>query len=300
MKLLHTLLGKLALIGSCLALAAVNPAMAQSPSDPQIGGNVTGYKAGSQADFDAAAQWIKNKGHKQIRVHFDHNAPSARKDWARKAASDKGLTLIATTGYVIPSGGGSPVRTAGQSDAKLLAGAVNFWKSSAYSSWLKSNPGVILNIANEWGQQGYVARTSWRDEYTKAIKAIREAGITNKIIIDADGYGQSPESIATYGKGLRDLRWTANGKSYSAGTIIYSVHMYNAYFQYAYVNANNLRYSDKYHVATTIKRLRDATGAEIAVGEFGANFGLWFDITDLRRDLGAQGVNIICSWYNNY
>ena len=75
---------------------------------------------------------------------------------------------------------------------------------------------VILNIANEWGQEW--ESSNWCAGYTKVIPEIRNAGIKNTIMVDCAGYGQYPKSIADKGKEV--------AASDSLGNIMFSIHMY--------------------------------------------------------------------------
>lgn len=57
---------------------------------------------------------------------------------------------------------------------------------------------VILNIANEW--VGQWNSELWRDGYVSVIPRLREAGITNTILVDSAGWGQYGKCLADYGK----------------------------------------------------------------------------------------------------
>lgn len=289
MNLLRLLPGRLAVYCSAFTLA-LGLAATAAQARVQQGDNVHSDTAFTQADLDASANQVKGYGHQHWRVNvapYDQQEGAATRMTRAISAAKKHtrtLIIVARTGT-------------GSSDTKRVDDAVAFFVAN--KATLQANTGVIVNICNEWGPTtSGVAHPTWRDTYTKAVKTLRQAGITNPIMIDADGYGQNPESIVTYGNGIRTLRWTHNGKSYTAGKIIFSIHLYNAYFQYAYANARNLNVSGKYHVANTLNRMKDATGAEIAVGEWGDNtYGIFFDFNDIRRDCKAQGINIICNWY---
>ena len=50
---------------------------------------------------------------------------------------------------------------------------------------------VIVNIANEW--YGTWNGSAWADGYKSAIRSVRNAGITNMLMVDCAGWGQYPE-----------------------------------------------------------------------------------------------------------
>ncbi|QEY17029.1 MULTISPECIES: cellulase family glycosylhydrolase [unclassified Cellvibrio] len=52
----------------------------------------------------------------------------------------------------------------------------------------KYQPYLLINIANEWGQD----KTVWRDTYAKAVKTLRDNGITAPLVIDAGDWGHNP------------------------------------------------------------------------------------------------------------
>ena len=76
----------------------------------------------------------------------------------------------------------------GYDDASRLNNAVNYWIDlkdlvNAHKDY------VIVNIANEWiGTWGKASH--WASTYESAIRALRNAGIQNVLMIDTSGYGQ--------------------------------------------------------------------------------------------------------------
>lgn len=106
---------------------------------------------------------------------------------------------------------------------------------------------VILNIANEW--YGSWDGSAWAEGNKTAIKSIRNAGITNMIMIDSAGWGQYPDSIKDFGKSVFNAD--------SLGNTVFSIHMY----EYAGGNAETVR-----------KNIDNALGigVPVVIGEFAA------------------------------
>ena len=135
----------------------------------------------------------------------------------------------------------------GKDDQVPLDNAVSCWIElkdvlNAYSDK------VILNIANEW--LGGWDADKWKAGYTAAIPRLREAGITNTIMVDAAGWGQYGESIKTAGKAVFDSDPDRN--------TMFSIHMYGTAGKDA---------------ATITAGLKGATDQDLCVivGEFGYN-----------------------------
>ncbi len=104
----------------------------------------------------------------------------------------------------------------GKNDVSYLEHAVDYWID--VKDILESNKAyVIVNIANEW-YGGYNDLETWRDAYIDAIKKLREAGITNTLIVDSAGWGQCADSILTYGNEIFEADTLAN--------TMFAVHMY--------------------------------------------------------------------------
>ena len=74
----------------------------------------------------------------------------------------------------------------------------------------------ILNIANEWC--GSRSAGNWRDGYVKVIPMLREAGISNVIMVDAPGWGQYGKAVGKDGVDIFEADPERN--------TMFSVHMY--------------------------------------------------------------------------
>jgi mannan endo-1,4-beta-mannosidase len=73
---------------------------------------------------------------------------------------------------------------------------VTWWTSPAIATVCKNNPYLVVNIANEAGGSAMLDYTS---VYTNAIQRIRNAGITNAIMVDADRWGRNWQTISDKG-----------------------------------------------------------------------------------------------------
>ncbi len=133
----------------------------------------------------------------------------------------------------------------GKDSTSDLNAAVNYWIEM--KSALQGNEAyVILNIANEW--YGSWNGSEWASGNINAIKSIRNAGISNMIMIDSAGWGQYPDSIKNYGKSVFNADSQKN--------TVFSIHMY----EYAGGNASTVR--------TNIDNAL-SIGVPVVIGEFG-------------------------------
>ncbi len=103
----------------------------------------------------------------------------------------------------------------GSDNTSDLNKAVNYWIEMK-KALIGNEAYVILNIANEW--YGTWDGSAWASGYISAIKSIRNAGISNMIMVDCAGWGQYPDSIKNYGKSV------FNADSHK--NTVFSIHMY--------------------------------------------------------------------------
>ncbi len=108
-------------------------------------------------------------------------------------------------------------------------------------------PFLLVNIANEWDG----ANDIYVEAYTRAIDTLRDAGINHTLVIDANGYGQSANTVITQGQTLLGVDPQHN--------LMFSTHMYQ-----------NFRNAE-----TIVDTLERAAEAQIPfmVGEFGFQHG---------------------------
>ena len=104
----------------------------------------------------------------------------------------------------------------GSDSTSDLNAAVNYWIEN--KSILQGNEAyVILNIANEW-YGSWDDGSTWKSGNISAIQSLRNAGITNTIMIDTAGWGQYPQVIFDHG--------TAVLAADSQSNTMFSIHMY--------------------------------------------------------------------------
>lgn len=103
----------------------------------------------------------------------------------------------------------------GSDNTSDLNKAVNYWIEMK-NTLIGNEAYVILNIANEW--YGSWDGSAWASGYISAIKSIRNAGISNMIMVDCAGWGQYPDSIKNYGKSVFNADTNKN--------TVFSIHMY--------------------------------------------------------------------------
>ena len=134
----------------------------------------------------------------------------------------------------------------GTDDQSALDAAVDYWKSIKGALTGHENT-VIVNIANEWVSSWESGASTWEAGYKSAIKALREAGIKNTLMVDCAGYGQYPGVIWTNGANVLAADTESN--------TMFSIHMYQ-------------------HDASTESQVKTAidnalgVGAPLCIGEF--------------------------------
>ncbi len=134
----------------------------------------------------------------------------------------------------------------GSDSVSDLNAAVNYWIEM--KSVLSGNEKyVIVNIANEW--YGTWDGSAWASGYKSAIPTLRNAGISNLLIVDCAGWGQYPDSIKNYGKSVYNTDATGN--------TIFSIHMY----EYAGGSSSTV----KSNIDNAL-----GIGVPVIIGEFGA------------------------------
>jgi len=106
---------------------------------------------------------------------------------------------------------------------------------------------LLINIANEWDGPNDI----YVDAYTRAITVLRDAGLNHTLVLDANGYGQSANTVITQGQTLLGIDPQHN--------LLFSTHMYESFR-----NAQTIR--------DTLQRAADAQ-VPFIVGEFGFQHG---------------------------
>lgn len=104
--------------------------------------------------------------------------------------------------------------TGSDSEASLLR-AADYWVKMK-NALVGNEKFVIVNLANEW--YGTWDGAKWAAGYQKAIPRLRNAGISNMLMIDCAGWGQYPDSIRDYGRSVFEAD--------KDGNTVFSIHMY--------------------------------------------------------------------------
>lgn len=104
----------------------------------------------------------------------------------------------------------------GSDSTEDLNKAVDYWLEM--KSLLQGNEAyVIVNMANEW-YGTWDNGTTWRNGNISAIQKMRNAGISNTIMVDCAGWGQYPQVIFDHGQDVLNADPNRN--------VMFSIHMY--------------------------------------------------------------------------
>src|SRR5688572_27022840 len=166
-----------------------------------------------------------------------------------------------------------------QTTAVPISNAVAYWTSADIRAAINGQEDfVIINIANEpFGNNttaNYVADTQ------AAIRALRTAGITHTIMIDAANWGQDwSNTMRTNAMAL----WEAD----SLRNLVFSVHMYEVYAQASTI--------------TSYMQAFDDMGLPLVIGEFGLQHnGQDVDEATIMAQAQQRGNGYIAwSWSGN-
>lgn len=109
----------------------------------------------------------------------------------------------------------------GNSSGQRLLDMTNYYsREDVKAVLMRHQRYLLINIANEWGKHD-VNTQHWLQSYTDAVAAMRKAGFTTTLVIDAPGWGQNIQPILEGGQELiaKD----------SLHNILFSVHMYGSW-----------------------------------------------------------------------
>jgi mannan endo-1,4-beta-mannosidase len=132
-----------------------------------------------------------------------------------------------------------------------LSGIVSAWVANA-AQWKTFEKYLLINIANEWGPENSPV---WRDEYIKAIAALRAAGLNSTIVVDSGGCGQDDQDVILYGADVFNSDPQKN--------VVFDVHIYGGWQEHPDPAQPWFRDINKTFDAFV------ATGLPILIGEFG-------------------------------
>lgn len=109
-----------------------------------------------------------------------------------------------------------------QAGSVALSNATDYWTAADIAAVLKGQEAfVIINVANE--PNGNDTSADWAPSHVTAVQALRSAGFTHTLMVDAPNWGQDWENTMRNGGG--SSIWTAD----SLKNLIFSVHMYDVY-----------------------------------------------------------------------
>jgi len=167
-----------------------------------------------------------------------------------------------------------------QTTATNISKAAEYWVSSDIKNAIIGQEDyVIVNIANEPYGNNTNAST-YTSETSAAVKALRNAGLTHLIMVDAPAWGQDWQGI------MRDNAQTIFAAD-SLGNTMFSVHMYEVY--------NNATAVQNYLTSFLAK------GHALIVGEFGTeNNGNNVDEASILQYTQQMGIGYMgWSWSGN-
>ncbi len=166
-----------------------------------------------------------------------------------------------------------------QASAVPISNAVTYWTSSDIRAAIDGQENfVIINIANE--PFGNNTSTNYTPDTITAIQALRSAGLTHNIMIDAANWGQDwSNTMRTNAMQL----WTAD----TLRNLTFSVHMYEVYQSLSTVS--------------TYMQAFDDMNLPLVVGEFGPiNNGQFADSESVIAQAQARGNGYLgWSWSGN-
>jgi mannan endo-1,4-beta-mannosidase len=160
-----------------------------------------------------------------------------------------------------------------------MSNVVSYWTSSDVKSALVGQEDyVIINIANE--PHGNNASGSHVNDTVNAIKAMRNAGFTHQLMVDAANWGQDWSGTT---KNAASTIFNADSRR---NTVV-SVHMYEVYQDYTTIS----NYMQAYQNA----------GVPLVVGEFGADHqGAGVDEGSIMSLAQQRGIGYLgWSWSGN-
>jgi len=164
-------------------------------------------------------------------------------EWAKSAKLIAMLEVHDTTGY----------NDTGAEGSVPLSTATAFWTNSAIVSALTGQEAyVLINIGNE--PNGNDSTASWAPSHVAAVGALRDAGLSHTIVVDAPNWGQDWEESMKNGGG--SVIWDADPDK----NLIFSVHMYQVYEMGSTVTSYINTFLSNYE-------------APLIVGEFAADHG---------------------------
>jgi mannan endo-1,4-beta-mannosidase len=164
------------------------------------GVNIPVYKSGWADDLNGVAAAVATTKTNAVRLEWWANPPAGTSQYT-PANLDRAITKYASLGILpvielhdLTFQYGHNAKTGANSDGNdqtLFANTITrFWtRADILSILIKHENHLVINLANEWGSSTYSDGTSTANNfianYTKAITAMRAAGIKTPLMIDA-------------------------------------------------------------------------------------------------------------------
>jgi len=182
--------------------------------------------------------------------------------WAKSAQLIAMLEVHDTTGY----------SDTGAEGSVPLSTATSFWTNSAMVAALQGEEAyVLVNIGNE--PNGNNTTTSWVPSHVTAVQALRNAGLTHTLVVDAPNWGQDWQGTMMAGDG--NAIWDAD----SLKNLVFSVHMYQ-------------EFSMASDVTTYVNTFLAEYEAPLIIGEFAADHGSQGDVAEATILSTAESLGL--------
>jgi mannan endo-1,4-beta-mannosidase len=144
--------------------------------------------------------------------------------WTRTTESDLGMLIAAAKAAKLVSVMEVHDTTgfSEQAGSVALSNATSYWTATEIANVLKGQEAfVIINVANE--PNGNDTTMNWAPSHVTAVQALRSAGFSHTLMVDAPNWGQDWSNTMRDGGGASI--WDAD----SLKNLIFSVHMYDVY-----------------------------------------------------------------------
>ncbi len=148
-------------------------------------------------------------------------------------------------------------QTTGNGSTSEFNAGVGWWTAN-YSAFASIQKYMILNIANEWGPSNSAV---WSNAYISAVAALRAAGYTCPIMIDAGGSGQDINDIVNFSGAVFNSDPQKN--------LIFAFHFYGLSQGYPYSTVAMLQ-----SISGKLAALKSSVGAAYAFTEFGPGYAI--------------------------
>jgi mannan endo-1,4-beta-mannosidase len=170
------------------------------------------------------------------------------------------LELHDTTGY------------SEQAGSAALQTATSYWTASDILPVLQGQEAyVLVNIGNE--PNGNDTTNQWAPSHVTAVQALRSAGLTHSLMVDAPNWGQDWTNTMRDGGG--SSIWDADPQK----NLVFSVHMYDVYGAASTVTSYFNTFLSRY-------------SAPLVVGEFAADHGTSGNVDEDAIMANAESLSL--------